>query len=294
AEAARRARAAERRRDVEDARGVLSLHGIEPDLAERLADRFADHGPNLTVAERAMADRTWTYGHIVIDEAQELTPLDWRMLLRRCPARSLTIVGDSGQTRAAGAAGTWNAALDPVLGRGGWRLEQLTVNYRTPGTVVRAAQAMARAAGLPVGADTAARDVEGALVVQRVDDPLAEAVALAERIAPEGPAGRLALVMAAADVPAALDAIGGSALAGKVAGPGENPLDYPVAVLAAGDTKGLEFDQVIVVEPGAIAGGGDPLTRRAGAADLYVAMTRPTQQLWLLHAGALPAGCVEA
>ncbi|MDR1824968.1 MAG: AAA family ATPase [Bifidobacteriaceae bacterium] len=313
AQALRREEAARRRREIEYARGVLSLHGIEQELAERVVDRFADQGPSLTVAERAGADRSWTYGHIVVDEAQELSPMDWRMLLRRCPSRSLTIVGDAGQTRAAGAAGTWEASLGPVLGpaagrtpgrtserRGakrvgpkrtgaGWRLEQLTVNYRTPGAVVRAAQAMARAAGLPVGSDTAARDVEDAFTVMQVADPVAEAVALATRYAPEGPAGRLAIVLAPGEVAAALEAIRRSPLAARVARPGENPLDLPVAVLAAGDTKGLEFDYVLIVEPAHIVGdSADPLVRRAGAADLYVAMTRPTQRLWLLYSADLP------
>ena len=68
--------------------------------AEMLADRFATTGPTLTTAERAAADRSWTYGHVVVDEAQELSAMAWRCLLRRVPTRSLTIVGDVAQTTA--------------------------------------------------------------------------------------------------------------------------------------------------------------------------------------------------
>ncbi len=85
----------------------------------------------LTTAERAAADRTWTYGHVVVDEAQELSAMAWRMLLRRVPTRSMTIVGDVAQTTARAGARSWRAMLDPIL-RSSWRLSELTVNYRTP------------------------------------------------------------------------------------------------------------------------------------------------------------------
>ena len=65
--------------------------------AEMLADRVSQGGPTLTLAERARADRTWTYGHVVVDEAQELGTMAWRALARRCPVRSFTVVGDLAQ-----------------------------------------------------------------------------------------------------------------------------------------------------------------------------------------------------
>ncbi|MDR2454660.1 MAG: ATP-dependent DNA helicase [Bifidobacteriaceae bacterium] len=287
AEAERRHAALRRRQEVEYAQSVIA-GGAGGGLvsAEQLADRFSAGPQTGTLAERAGADRAWAYGHIVVDEAQELTAMDWRALLRRCPTRSLTIVGDAGQTRAPGASGNWEAALDPVFGQGAWRLEELTVNYRTPGAVVRAAQAMARAAGLPVGSDTAAREVRGALAERSAADPVAAALELAAERLPRGETGRLALVAAGGDLAAAQAAIAAGPLADKVARPGENPLDFPLSILDAGQTKGLEFDEVIIVEPEAIRaahGRASAHARRAGAADLYVAMTRPTRRLFLLR-----------
>jgi DNA helicase IV len=275
-----------RQQDVDYARTVLREHGamglVTP---EQLADRFAATGPSLTLAERAAQDRDWAYGHIVVDEAQELTPMDWRCLLRRCPSRSLTIVGDSGQTRAPGASGSWSQSLDEALGKGNWRIERLTVNYRTPGAVVRAAQKMARAAGLPVGDDVAARELRGSLETIYDPDPVARAVALAAERLPRGATGRLALIAAEPDLARARTLAEAGPLAGAAGRPGENLLDFPLAVLDAARAKGLEFDEVVIANPSRIAAGPEPtaLGRRTGAADLYVAMTRPTRRLWLVE-----------
>ncbi|MDR1187290.1 MAG: AAA family ATPase [Bifidobacteriaceae bacterium] len=288
AQAEARHAALRQQRDVEYAGLVLAQQGGSALVsAEQLADRFAAAGPSLTLAERAGGDRTWAYGHIVIDEAQELTPMDWRSLLRRCPARSLTIVGDSGQTRSPGATGSWDATLDPVLGRDAWRFEELTVNYRTPAAVVSAAQDMARAVGLPVGNDVAARDVPNSLMECPAADPVAEAVALAQRRLPRGETGRIVVIATGAALQAVRAGVAEApALAGKVAPAGLNPLDYPLAVLDPSQVKGLEFDEVIIVDPAAVAaaaGVDTDFDRRTGAADLYVAMTRPTRRLWLIQ-----------
>ncbi|MFC2361784.1 MAG: HelD family protein, partial [Actinomyces dentalis] len=79
--------------------------------AEMLADRMEDSGPALTLAERARADRTWTYGHVVVDEAQELGAMAWRALARRCPVRSFTVVGDLAQYSGPRAPASWGEAL---------------------------------------------------------------------------------------------------------------------------------------------------------------------------------------
>ena len=88
---ARRGHRATRRR-----RCATCDSAIRP-TAEQLAERFAESGPALTVAERAERDRTWAFGHVVVDEAQELSPMMWRLLMRRCPTRSMTLVGDVAQ-----------------------------------------------------------------------------------------------------------------------------------------------------------------------------------------------------
>jgi DNA helicase IV len=295
----------ERASEVSYARRVLANQDTPIRIApEVLADRFAPGEPTLTLAERAAEDRSWAYGHVVVDEAQELSPMEWRMLLRRCPTHSMTIVGDMGQAHAPGAARTWAQALDPVLGQGTWRLEQLTVNYRTPKAVMDQASAMAQAAGLPVGQVLSAREVPHAYQIEAVEDPVARAREYALELAPAGVSGRLALIAPAGQVAAVRAALAASPIAGKVARAGDNPLDTPVAVLAAHEAKGLEFDDVVIVDPVgiltapledldvALTDDDGAAARRAGAGDLYVAMTRPTRYLKVLARGQDAPPCI--
>jgi hypothetical protein len=95
-----------------------------------------------TAAERAATDRTWRFGHIVVDEAQEVSPMAWRLLMRR--SRSMTLVGDVAQTGDPAGASSWPQALGPHVGNR-WRLEELTVNYRMPEPVARVATGLLRA-----------------------------------------------------------------------------------------------------------------------------------------------------
>ncbi|HEY3436498.1 MAG TPA: AAA family ATPase [Actinotalea sp.] len=317
------ANARRRAEDLDYARQVLASSGSSGGLvsAEVLADRFSHSGPAMTTAERAAADREWTYGHIVVDEAQELSAMAWRMLLRRCPTRSMTIVGDVAQTAASAGAHQWAAALDPVL-RDSWRLAELTVNYRTPAEVARTAQRVAVAAGLPVSHLTSAREVPDALEVVTVTSAtLAQAVVAAatsalERTAPEGAdgaqgaqgaelaystdaaggrdgdrtggseAGRVAVIVARHDVGRVHAALAASPVGEHLRPHGSSSLlDARLAVMTPLESKGLEFDVVVVVEPAAIA---DP-----SVGDLYVAMTRPTQALVVITTGPLPEGFIE-
>jgi len=287
ARAQARADAERRAADVEYARQVLRSTGAG-DLvsAETLAGRFASSGPSLTTAERAAADRSWTYGHVVVDEAQELSAMAWRALLRRVPTRSLTIVGDVAQTSAAGGTHDWATMLDPLL-RGAWRLAELTVNYRTPAVVAQAAHRVAVAAGLPVSPQTSARDVPDALTYERVtgDDALVPAAAaaaarLAAEVGDAAGGGRVAVLATeprAARVRDALTSAGRAVPAGDAV-----DLHAPLVVLTPTQAKGLEFDVVVLVEPAEVLS--------ASPGDLYVAMTRPTHALHVLHARALPEG----
>src|SRR5690606_22429999 len=116
--------------------------------ARRLAERHgaADHR---TLAERAAGDRSWAFGHVVVDEAQELSEMAWRMIMRRCPGRSMTIVGDVAQTGDPAGTTSWDRVLRPHVGDR-WRLARLTVNYRTPAEIMTAAT-RALAAPAPAG-----------------------------------------------------------------------------------------------------------------------------------------------
>lgn len=275
--------AEQREERLDYARQVLEGAGSDGLVsAEALADRFATSGPYLTTAERAEKDRSWTFAHLVVDEAQELSAMAWRMLVRRCPTRSMTIVGDVAQTSSAAGARSWASMLTPLL-RDSWRLTELTVNYRTPEEIASAAQRMAVEAGLPVSPLTSAREVPAALTVHRLEaaEVRQRTVDLAVELLAQvrtGASGQVAVVVRAEDVADVekllLDAPGA-------------PLAADALVVASPtQVKGLEFDAVVLEEPAAILDGP------GGASDLYVAMTRPTRYLHVTHSRALPEGLV--
>jgi DNA helicase IV len=203
-----------------------NIAGEDPDelratdfvTAGMLAARF-DEEITGTVAERAAADREWTYGHLVVDEAQELSAMDWHVLARRCPSRSITAVGDLAQRSAPAGARAWAEVLAPIAGDR-FTLRALTVNYRTPAEIMEAA-------ALALPADERHRVPQS---VRRTGEPPRHARLdeLAGMI--EGP-GTAAVIT---PDPAALPALDG------------------VAVHTPGSAKGLEFDVVAVVDPEAI------------------------------------------
>ncbi|MEU3643120.1 RNA polymerase recycling motor ATPase HelR [Lentzea sp. NPDC034063] len=222
-------------------------------FAEDLAERFEDHDQR-TLAERALADRGWTYRHVVVDEAQELSEMDWRVLMRRCPGRSFTVVGDLAQRRAAAGATSWAQMLDPYV-PGRWEYRSLTVNYRTPAEIMAVAARVLAEFAPDVRAPESVRANGVQPWARRVtEDELAGAIE--EFVKQE----------------ASLE--GTSVVIGPVGVPGTVP---------AAETKGLEYDSVLVVEPERIMADGP-----RGAAELYVALTRATQRLGVLHHEALP------
>ncbi|MDO4686346.1 MAG: AAA family ATPase [Corynebacterium sp.] len=117
---------------------ILMAHDVID--AEALASRQTTRDIRST-AERAQADHTWAYGHVVIDEAQELSPMEWRMVMRRCPSRWITIVGDTAQTGSPAGVDSWADTLEPYVSQR-FRRHQLTVNYRTPHTIMQEANAL--------------------------------------------------------------------------------------------------------------------------------------------------------
>ncbi|MCJ7827188.1 MAG: AAA family ATPase, partial [Demequinaceae bacterium] len=163
--------------DVEYARGVLDIFGRGMVTADTLAQRMAGTRVRLTIAEHAARDRGWAFGHVIVDEAQDLSPMAWRMLLRRCPSRSFTIVGDLAQATRGGAQ-AWSEVLGPVFGDS-LTERTLTVGYRIPASVTNVAQAFASGAGLPISPLSAVREVEDAVRYTQTEDPVPESARIA-------------------------------------------------------------------------------------------------------------------
>jgi DNA helicase IV len=242
-------------------------------LAGMIAGRNTETGPRDSLAEQALADREWAYGHVVVDEAQELSAMAWRMLIRRCPSRSMTVVGDLNQTGAADGATSWAEVLDPVAA-GRWRTARLTVNYRTPKPAMELAAAL-----LPPGAEppVSVRDSSEAPWCARDGSDLA---GLVRREADLTGDGRVAVITPPGQIAKTAAALG--------VDPGPD-LDAPVTVLTPELAKGLEFDSVVVVDPAGI----EQASPR-GRADLYVALTRTTRRLGLVIRGDVPRGLATA
>ncbi|MGW5099094.1 HelD family protein [Streptomyces sp. NPDC004100] len=255
-----------------DASEVLSAHDIID--AERFAERH-EESDHRSAAERAAADRTWAFGHIIVDEAQELSPMAWRLLMRRSPTRSMTLVGDPAQTAEAAGVGSWSDILAPYV-EDRWEHTRLGVNYRTPSEIMDLAAGVVRATDPDFEPPASVRSTGVRPWVRDAGDDLPGAVAEAvTELTPEE--GRLAVI-----APRALH----PALAARLDGvtPGAEPdLTRRVVLLDPRQAKGLEFDSVLVVEPGDY-----------GTSDLYVALTRATQHLGILHSEKLPAGLTPA
>lgn len=245
--------------------------------------RQTQEAPSLRpLAERARADRSWTYGHIVIDEAQDLSPMAWRCLLRRCPSRSMTVVGDLDQKRGHRRPNSWKQALGPAA-RAFNEEFVLSISYRTPRALTRIAQAVMAQHGTPVLYPMeAVRDVPDCYQVSHTHkDTLKECVsqivsAMEERLDREEGERKGRICVIVPDAQAQLwhaDESGASAL------------DQRVSYLTAAGSKGLEFDSVVVVEPGAILD--------QGSGDLFVALTRATHDLHAVTTTQLPRGMEE-
>jgi DNA helicase IV len=220
-----------------------------------------------------------TFGHVLVDEAQDLSAMQWRMLARRCPSGSMTLVGDFGQASRPGALASWDDVIANLPVRVPPHRVMLTVNYRTPAEIMDVANRLLPAAApgvepaRPVRSTGAYPEVVG---VGR--DELVRSAAQAAR--DSSARGGTVAVIAPIELHAALAA----ALAdrGAVADDVE-AIDAPIAVLTGLDSKGLEFDHVIVVEPARLVAAD-----RSGLRLLYVVLTRATRRLVVVHAEPLP------
>ena len=307
--------------DLEYAGEVLDLmgageagEGLNPDevglvsmvSAANLASLHTEVADWTSTADRAAADREWTYGHVIVDEAQELSAMAWRMVMRRCPMRSMTLVGDLAQTSDPAGASSWARVLRPYA-RQGFRVEELTVNYRTPAEIMTVAEPVLAAIDPGLTAPTSVRDAGVSPTHRRsgvaeLPAEVARAVVADEQL---DSAGTLAVIVSRsrhAEVEAEVLRSEAARAAAAAGDPNEPPtlfgvnqegeidtehhgkeLRRHVVVLTVPEVKGLEFDSVIVADPGGIINESE-----RGLSDLYVALTRSTQRLSVVHTGELP------
>jgi DNA helicase IV len=227
-----------------------------------------------------------TYGHLVADEAQDLSAMALRALARRCPSASMTILGDLAQATEPGATSSWDEALRHLGSPATARREDLTVGYRVPAAAMELADRLlprvapglvptrsVRVGGREPRLDAVAPgELEGAAVTAVQD--LAGAWASVGVVVP-GADRRDALARALA-------------VAGVDAGQGVRAVTgAPVSVVSPAEAKGLEFDGVVVVEPARFS--DEALDDAAAGRLLYIALTRAVQELVVVHAEPLPA-----
>ena len=258
--------------DVENASRVIGELGLSGYMtADELAQRYNSGEQTYDMT----SDEIRTFGHILVDEAQDLTPMQWRMIGRRAQPMSMTIVGDFAQASLPGACTNWDEVIAILSGvnRCSAQTVLLSINYRTPAEVMDLAHDIMREVSPELAETAAVREVGQAPRVLSVPNPLAhvkDCVAIAREqggtiavIAHEDKHEQLVAELAE------FSANNDPSLA----------IDAPVGVLKASDAKGLEFDHVIVVDPHAIVG---DVRRPSGWKSLFVTLTRATQTLSVL------------
>ena len=229
-------------------------------IAELESDDYLELANTMTIEERSRGERAWRFGHVIVDEAQDLTPMQWRMIGRRARGKSMTIVGDVAQ-RTVGETATWDQLLPDELGT--VRRFDLSTNYRSPDEITPWASAVLAQIdpGLtqPLAIRSSGHPVEVVQVAER-ERLSAEATRVALQYARETDGGHVAIL--------SMDSI---------------ELDHEsIQVLTPAQSKGMEFDAVVVVDPSAI------LEESHGLGLLYVALTRTTDHLTVVHHGDLP------
>lgn len=229
-------------------------------LAQLLGEQRSPGDQGDFLADRAAVQRDWVYGHAVVDEAQELSQMQWQMVLRRCPSRSITAVGDIDQAESPHRHTTWEEAVAVALGQR-WTEARLTICYRTPLEVMALTGPVLRRAGSRNEPPRAVR-ASGIEPWERASteaDLTVAAVHAVEELALRWSGGLVGVVAPLVRVPALRAALPG------------------VSVLSATEAKGLEWDATLLVDAAGIA--AEP----RGWNGLYVALTRCTQELGQLR-----------
>ncbi|TCC36835.1 HelD family protein [Kribbella sindirgiensis] len=227
-----------------------------------------------------LVDRTPSLGHVVLDEAQDLSAMQLRAVGRRCSTGSMTVLGDIAQGTTPWATPSWDEALKH-LGKTSAHTEELTASFRVPGQVIEYAARLLPTIAPHLKPPTAVRRARGELTITRVPDSLAAAVTAVREVSER--LGSIGLIVPDALVPATRKALQGIAF--SVLGD-EDDVDAHLDVVPASLAKGLEFDHVVLVEPAGIVSG--EADERTGLRRLYVCLTRAVTSLVVLHSEDLP------
>ena len=229
-----------------------------------------------------LVQRTPSLGHVVLDEAQDLSPMQYRAVGRRCTTGSATVLGDLAQGTTPWATASWPDALHH-LGKPDAHVEELTKGFRVPEEVIAYASRLLPAIAPGLAPATSVRDAPGSLVIRPVtawEDAVLDACR--EALKNEGSTG---LIAADARIPRLAELLTAAGL--PFLSPGtETSTEARLTLVPASLAKGLEYDYVVLDEPAAVIA-GEP-DERTGLRRLYVALTRAVSGLTVLHGEPLP------
>ncbi|MBV1945840.1 AAA family ATPase [Streptomyces sp. BV129] len=229
-----------------------------------------------------LIQRTHSLGHVVLDEAQDLSPMQYRAVGRRCTTGSATVLGDLAQGTTPWATRSWDEAL-AHLGKGDGVIEELTAGFRVPTDVITYASRLLPHIAPGLTPVASVRENPGFFEVRAIDGDTEVFSACEELLRHEGSTG---LIAADARVPALADALTAAGI-GFLA-PGEETTEQTrLTLVPASLAKGLEYDYVVLDEPRAVVD-GEP-DERTGLRRLYVTLTRAVSGLIVAHTGPLPA-----
>ncbi|MET9804793.1 UvrD-helicase domain-containing protein [Streptomyces sp. NPDC006368] len=230
-----------------------------------------------------LVSRTHSLGHVVLDEAQDLSPMQYRAVGRRCSTGSATVLGDLAQGTTPWATESWADAL-LHLGKPDAVVEELTAGFRVPREVIAYASRLLPHMSPGLAEVRSVREAPGSLEIRHVDDANAAVVeACLSALEHEGSIG---LIAADARIPALAEALTSAGLTYLSPGSESTP-DTRLTLVPASLAKGLEYDYVVLDEPSAVVD-GEP-DERTGLRRLYVTLTRAVSGLTIIHAAPLPS-----
>ncbi|MQS12841.1 AAA family ATPase [Streptomyces kaniharaensis] len=231
-----------------------------------------------------LVQRTPSLGHVVLDEAQDLSPMQYRAVGRRCTTGSATVLGDLAQGTTPWATASWPDALHH-LGKPGAHVEELTKGFRVPEEVIAYASRLLPAIAPGLAPATSVREAPGSLTIRHITDGEASEAVIEACLRALENEGSTGLIAADARIPLLAEALTAAGLPHLSPGT-ETSAEARLTLVPASLAKGLEYDYVVLDEPAAVIA-GEP-DERTGLRRLYVALTRAVSGLTVLHAEPLP------